>query len=149
MRHWLAVGFLVAAIVQGAESGHADEIGVVKSVVGEVSVLRSDVRTPAVIGQSLQLNDRLQTMADSAVGVALNDGTTLALSGETDVVLAGFAFSPATDLFDLVIRLFTGRLIYNSGKIGLASPERVRIETPRLVVGTRGTRFAVIVPPPS
>ena len=121
----------------------------VKSVEGEVMIRRAEGPVAAIIGQSVFLDDKLQTAAGSSVGIMLNDGTALAIGGASDVVLETFVFNPSDDLLDLVIRVLAGRLIYSSGKIGLARPERVRIETPRLVVGTRGTRFAVIVPPAS
>ncbi|WP_285672629.1 FecR domain-containing protein [Paralimibaculum aggregatum] len=118
-----------------------------KSVEGDVVIRRGGGAVAAIIGQSVFLYDELQTSAGGSVGIMLDDGTALAIGGASDVVLETFVFSPSDDLLDLVIRVLTGRLIYSSGKIGMARPEQVRIETPRLVVGTRGTRFAVIVPP--
>ncbi|MEM6547766.1 MAG: FecR domain-containing protein [Pseudomonadota bacterium] len=122
------------------------EIGTIKSLKGNVMIVRSDTRVDVSIGDPLFLNDRVLTEAQSSFGATLDDGTTLAIGEKADVGVESFVFEPGAGLFDLIVRVFAGQLIYGSGRIGAARPDRVKVETPQLSVGTRGTRFAVIVP---
>lgn len=124
----------------------AEEVGVVKAVSGEVRIERGTSTIEPTVGAPLMLEDRVITAARSAFGATLHDGTTLSLGGRTSVEVARFAFAPGEGLFDLLIRVLTGQMIYRAGRIGEARPERVEIETPRLSIATRGTRFAVVVP---
>ncbi|MEL6265080.1 MAG: FecR domain-containing protein [Pseudomonadota bacterium] len=124
----------------------AQEIGVLKTVEGDVVIRREEAELRAIVGRSLLLNDRIVTPVGGSVGAILNDGTVLSVSGMSDVQVSNFVFRPGEGLFALVVRLLSGRLVYDSGKIGAARPDRVRVETPQLVIGSRGTRFAVIVP---
>lgn len=139
--------FASLCILAAVDRPLADSIGVVKKVEGTVLVDRGgDTFSPAV-GDEMFLDDNIRTMQESALGIILSDGTTVALGEGSECALVAFAFEPSRGLFDLMVRLFSGRLVYGSGRIGEARPDRVRIETPQLTVGTRGTRFAVIAPP--
>lgn len=120
--------------------------GVLKSVSGDVQVFRGGASQPGEAGMDLMVGDILQTGDGSALGATLADGTTLSLGSRGRFQLAAFQFAPSRSVFDIFIDLMAGRLIYGSGKIGEEAPERVRIETPHTVVGTRGTRFAVVTP---
>ncbi|MEM6974552.1 MAG: FecR domain-containing protein [Pseudomonadota bacterium] len=144
----LIAGTLLASIFLALSPNRApaQEIGVVKTVEGAVIILRAEAELPALVGRSLQIDDRIIAPADGSVGAILADGTTLAVSGPSDVVVSSYVFDPGQGLFELIIRMLSGRLVYGSGKIGEARPDKVRIETPQLVIGSRGTRFAVVVP---
>ena len=138
-------GMLIVFVAQGAM---ADEIGVVKDVQGDASVARAQETLAVVIGLDLHEGDVLETGKDAAVGAILSDGTVISVGENTRLALDRYQFDPGESLFELVIRVLTGRFVYSSGRIGEQAPDKVRIETPQLTVGTRGTKFAVIAPQP-
>ncbi|MEM1343993.1 MAG: FecR domain-containing protein [Pseudomonadota bacterium] len=124
----------------------AQSIGVVKSVQGSALIGRGSETLEARVGTDLLEGDTLQTLAGASLGATLADGTTISLGERSRATVRNFAFSPRRDLFDLLIRVLSGRFLYTSGRIGETRPDRVTIETPQLTVATRGTRFALILP---
>jgi hypothetical protein len=127
----------------------ADEIGVVKDLRGEVTIKRGANVVAAEVGSGLFLGDLVETGEGSAMGAILSDGTVISLGENASLALERYRFEPGESVFDLIIRVLSGRFVYSSGRIGEQAPDKVRIETPRLTVGTQGTRFAVIVPQPA
>lgn len=138
-----AAGMLLAAALAAAAS--AAEIGVVKSVSGRAMVSRDGVEAPLALGDAVFTGDVVATGSDGALGVSLADGASIALGADSSAELASFVFEPGQGLYDMLVRALSGRMILRSGLIGQEDPERVRVETPRVVVGVKGTRFAVVV----
>ena len=136
---------IALAVALAAGAAAAQEIGVVKHVDGEVSVLRDGASRPLRAGDSLEVADRIVTGPTGSCGATLADGTTVALGADSEVDLSRFVFEPQAGLFELVLRVLRGRVIARTGLIGEEAPEKVRIETPRLTIGVRGTRFAVVL----
>lgn len=122
-------------------------IGMVKTAMGEVFILRDGRRMAALPGQQLVQGDLLSTGATGAMGVILRDDTTLSLGPSTETGLEQFAFEPAEQKLGMVLRVTKGLISYFSGKISKLAPGSVRIETPVATLGIRGTRLiARIVP---
>ncbi|MGF1551211.1 MAG: FecR domain-containing protein [Paracoccaceae bacterium] len=142
---WLVALSLVIAVP--APRAGAQEVGVVKTIEGKVRIERGEATIMPDVGTPLLRDDRVVTELRSAFGATLHDGTTLSLGGRSSIEIARFVFEPDEGIFALLVRVLTGQMIYRAGRIGAARPDRVEIETPRLSVGTRGTRFAVVVPP--
>jgi hypothetical protein len=133
------------ALLATCTASLAQEIGVVKHVSGVVELSRDGAVSMPRVGDALMRQDTVRTGDDGAFGATLDDGTAIGIGRESAIEFAAFTFEPAESLFDLVIRALSGRVIVETGLIGEEAPERVRVETPRLVVGVRGTRFAVVV----
>lgn len=124
----------------------AQEIGVVKRAEPPAFVERGGVSAPAAPGDALLAGDVLRTGAGGSIGVVLNDGAAVALGADSALELARFVFEPGEGVFDMVLRVLTGRAVIRSGLIGEQAPERIRVETPEMTIGVRGTRFAVVAP---
>ena len=122
--------------------------GVVRTLSGEVSVLRSGGTLPASPGMKILAGDRLVTGADGALGVLLRDNSALSLGHDSEVEISRFLFSPAEGELGLSARIFRGTVAYLSGLIARLSPESVKFETPEASIGIRGTHFAAQVAPP-
>lgn len=121
-------------------------IGVVKTVEGEVALLRSGTRFAAELGTDVQLHDRLRTGTDGAVGVTLNDGTLISLGSNSLFEFSEFEYAPQRGAFGFLGSVLGGTMLYSSGKVGKLAPERTRVRTPISVIAVRGTRFAVRLP---
>ena len=131
-----------------AAAAEADAIGVVKSATGNVFIERGAAVLPVAVGDAVELRDTITTGDDGACGVILDDGTRLSISADSSFAVAAYDFEPSRGLFNLVVDALFGRIVYGSGRIAEADPDKVRIETPQLTVGIRGTEFAVVLPRP-
>lgn len=121
--------------------------GSVKSVAGEVVVIRGTETIPCREGMHLLESDVLRTGADGQAGIILSDGTRVSIGPKTELGIEKFLFDPAAGQFSLIMRLARGVLAYVSGRIAQFSPQSVKVETPVGTIGLRGTEFAVTLDP--
>lgn len=136
---------LASATISAAQDNRP--VGLVKTVSGEVSILRDGRRMAVLPGQQLVLGDVLSTGARGAVGVILRDDTVMSLGPSTETGLEQFAFEPAEQKLGMVLRVTKGLISYVSGRISKLAPGSVRIETPVATLGVRGTRFVARIVP--
>lgn len=140
------VAFGILSAVPGATRADGPLIGVVKTLEGQVALLRGGGATAAQVGADILLKDRLRTGPDGAVGVTLNDGTLISLGPNSLFEFSEFEYAPRRGAFGFVGSALGGTMLYSSGKIGKLAPERTRVRTPVSVIAVRGTRFAVRLP---
>ena len=141
----LAVLFLSLATAQVAMA--SETIGYVKSVSGNVSVVRLGNEHGIAVGTPLYEDDTLKTGKDSSFGVTMKDGTTLSAGPETEILLDKYSYAPKAQQLGFVARVSQGTIDFVSGMLGKLAPESVAIETPTGVIGMRGTHFVVRVAP--
>ena len=120
-----------------------DRLGTFKAVQGEVTVVRADVRSAAVVGNGFSSADRLVTGAKSATALTLQDGTMLSIGPDSTLDLEQFAYDPTTQTGNMAVRLLRGSLRMITGLIAKLKPEEVTVRTPTAVIGVRGTDFIV------
>ena len=135
-----AVLMFLSAIACSAAS---PPIGSVKSVRGNVMLVREGTSVTLTEGIHLIAGDSIRTQASGTAGVILLDGTRLAVGENTEMKLSGFSFEPSKNEYSLTLQVLKGILAYVSGKIAKISPGSVEIRTPVGVVGTRGTALAM------
>ncbi len=134
------------AILVPAVTGLAQtNIGIIKTLEGDVAVLRGENTLTAQTGKPLFISDTLVTRENSSAGIIFTDGTTFTIGSNTEFTISAYMYEPAADQFDFSLYLKKGAAIYNSGRIGRLAPEKVNLSTPRAVVGIRGTRFIINV----
>ena len=131
-----------AASAPSAISGDARQ-GTFKTVQGDVTVVRGNVRSAAVVGGPLMTVDRVITGAKSTAAVTLKDGTVLSVGPDSSVDLSAFEFDPTTQGGNLLITLARGTLRVVTGIIAKVQPDQVKVTTPTTVIGVRGTDFIV------
>ena len=131
-----------ASAPQAAITGDARQ-GTFKTVNGEVTVVRGNVRSAAVVGGALMAADRVLTGVKSAAALTLKDGTVLAMGPESSVDISSFQFDPTTQDGNLLVNLARGSLRVVTGLIAKVKPEQVKVTTPTTVIGVRGTDFIV------
>ncbi|MFD1711774.1 FecR domain-containing protein [Ottowia sp. GY511] len=117
--------------------------GTFKTVQGEVTVVRGNVRSAALVGGALMASDRVLTGSKSSAALTLKDGTVLAVGPESSVDLSTFDFDPTTQDGNLMVSLARGSLRMVTGLIAKIKPEHVKVTTPTTVIGVRGTDFIV------
>jgi hypothetical protein len=120
--------------------------GILKTVQGDVVLVHGDTRRPARAGDSINATDRIVTSGNSATAVTLRDGTALVVGPNSSVGLTRFEYEPSTQKGNLLVDVLQGSIRMVSGLIGKLNPEQVKVKTPTVVVGVRGTDFIVDVP---
>lgn len=134
----LAVGaLLVAAQV------HAADIGRIKVARGPVTVERAGVAMPGTVGMRVQTADTIRTGDEASVGITMDDDSLLSAGPNTVLVLDRYEFDPTTNRGRFDAALNKGTLAVISGRIAKQSPDAMTVRTPSVILGVRGTSFAV------
>jgi hypothetical protein len=138
--------FALVAVPAGARQAPA--AGQVKVLSGPAIVIRAGQQVPAAVGLSVFQGDIVRTGAAARLGLTLKDGTRVSLGANTELCIDAFAYEPADGRLGIVLKLARGVLAYISGRIAQLAPGSVTIETPRSVIGVRGTHLLVGVDEP-
>lgn len=138
---------LCAAAVLMSASVFAQDAGQVKSAKGAVHLERSGQRVAVQVGTPVREGDALVTGADGAAGVTFTDNSLLSVGPSSRLVLDKYAFNSTTNAGRMEASLSKGTLAGISGKMVKQSPDAVRVRTPTVVMGVRGTEFAIRVDP--
>jgi hypothetical protein len=121
------------------------DIGQIKNVSGDVSLIQKNSPRPAKAGDIVQESDVLVTGANGTVGLTLIDNSRLSAGPNTRIELKQFRFNPTTQQGESITDLQRGTLAVVSGQIAKRSPDAMKVKTPTTILGVRGTTFAVKV----
>ncbi|THD52239.1 FecR family protein [Phenylobacterium sp.] len=140
----VAAGLLIA----GALSTQAlcADIGRVKTVVGQASIVRGTSTTPATPGATLSVKDVLTTGPDGRIGITFIDNSRFAVGPNAHVSLAQFEFDDTTHKGSSLTQVDRGSLAIVSGQIAKENKDAMKVKTPTSLLAARGTRFVVDVP---
>nr|WP_319493458.1 FecR domain-containing protein [uncultured Desulfobacter sp.] len=116
-----------------------------KKVSGDVSIKRGETIVATAEGDPIFKSDVLITKAGGSAGIIFEDGTTIAVDQNTECNVRDYIFEPENNVYAFDLYLKKGQAIYNSGRIGKLAPDKVSLETPNAIVGTRGTHFIIQV----
>ncbi|MBT3175478.1 MAG: FecR domain-containing protein [Desulfobacula sp.] len=136
---------IVAILVFFTNAWAQQQVGLLKSVSGDVKIKRGESFVEANQGLQIMNTDTLITSYNGYAGIIFDDGTTITIGPETEFIINDYKFEPGIEAYAFSMYLKKGAAIYNSGKIGKLSPESVNLSTPRGSVGIRGTRFIIKV----
>lgn len=137
---WASLMLLLAGAAC-AEEG----IGMVKTLKGEVSVVRGRAALSATAGMRLMAEDKVITGENSAVGIAMRDATLLSLGARSATQLNEFRYDPVSRDGNMLVSMLKGSMRFVTGLLGKQNPAAVGIRTPTATIGIRGTDFIVAV----
>ncbi len=141
MAFWVGVAMFLSVSL-----AYADEAaGMVKSVKGEVSIVRNGASFQAAPGLKLMAADKIISGPDSAIGLTLQDGTLLSFGAKSVSQLNAFHYDPVKQEGNMLISLLKGSMRFVTGLLGKANPDSVAIRLPTATIGMRGTDFIVSV----
>jgi hypothetical protein len=143
-------GFACAASLAAALSiawpADAADIGRIKVAKGKVTIERDGNVIPAIVGNRVQTSDKIITGAESSVGITMDDDSVLSAGPNSVLALERYAFDPTTNQGRFDAALNKGTLSVISGRIAKQSPDAMTVRTPAILLGVRGTTFAVSAP---
>jgi hypothetical protein len=140
----VAAGLLIAAAL--STQALSADIGRIKTVVGQASVVRGAATIPATPGQTLSVKDVLTTGPDGRIGVTFVDNSRFAVGPNARVALAEFEFDDTTHKGASLTEVDRGSLAVVSGQIAKENKDGMKVKTPTSLLAARGTRFVVEVP---
>ena len=120
--------------------------GTLKAIQGDVTLVKGSNRLTAATGDGVVQSDKIVTGPNSAASLVLRDGTALVIGPNSQVSLARFEYESTTQKGSLLVDVLQGTIRMISGLIAKIDPEQVKVKTPTVVVGVRGTDFIVEVP---
>lgn len=123
----------------------AAEIGRIKSVVGEASIVRGKAATPASPGYQLMVSDVIATGRDGRIGITFIDNSRFAVGPNSRVALSQFEFDDTTHKGESLTTVDRGALAIVSGQIAKENKDAMKVRTPTSLLAARGTRFVVEV----
>jgi len=137
----VAIALFVTLLGQAAWA----QIGQIKNVAGQVSLVRNNVQQPAKTGDLLEQADVLTTGPNGSVGITFIDNTRFSAGPNSRIELKQFRFNPTTQEGDFVTDVQQGTLAIISGQIAKRSPDAMKVRTPTTILGVRGTKLAIKV----
>ncbi len=135
----------VAAVAAGVSPAGMASAGMVKRLVGAVTVVRGGQSMPASVGMQVLAGDELRTARGASLGVTFADNSVVSLGPNSRYSVERFRFNSTTHQGEFVSRLGRGSLAMVSGKLAKQSPDAVTVRTPSTMLGVRGTHFVVDV----
>jgi len=143
----LMLACLSMATLSISGAAQAADIGRIKTVTGNVTVVRGGAGTPAAVGQVLQVSDVIKTGADGRAGVTFADNSRFAVGPNASVALSQFEFDDTTHVGKSLTTVDRGTLAIVSGQIAHENKDAMKVRTPTSLLAARGTRFVVEVTP--
>ncbi|MBF0456449.1 MAG: FecR domain-containing protein [Nitrospirae bacterium] len=138
--------FCFIIISSSALSAAEDEIiGEVKRIKGTAAITHDGSTSGAVIGSKIYRRAVLTTSKKSSLSFTLQDGTVFSMGSDSVLSVESFVFVPIDKKLSLLAKVSKGSASYTSGSIGRLAPDKVKIETPDMSIGIRGTYFLVRV----
>lgn len=148
MRQGCAI-VLALVVLAAAAVAAADEVGRIKVARGSVTIQRAGADLAATVGLPLREGDVIVTGHDGSAGVTFNDDSLLSVGPDTVLAIDEFVFDSTTHAGRFESSLRQGTLSAVSGKLAKQSPDAMKIRTPSMILGVRGTEFAVRALPPA
>jgi hypothetical protein len=141
----MCLGVALGAIAPAAPA-FADDVGQIKVAKGAVHLERGGQKIPAAAGAKVRQADVIVTGPDGSVGIVFLDASLLSAGPNSALAIDRFGFDSTTNQGAFDTSLKKGTLAVVSGKIAKQSPDAMRVKTPTVILGARGTEFLVRAP---
>jgi hypothetical protein len=141
----LVASLLALCTVLPLHSAWAEAIGQIKTLAGDVTIVRHGTSTAAEAGSLLEKADTLVTGAGGRVGITFIDNSRFSMGPNSRIALEQFTFNPTTQEGEFRTKLERGTLAVRSGHIAHTSPDAMTVQTRTSILGVRGTHFLVKV----
>lgn len=122
-------------------------------IAGKALVLNGSVQATNETGKTralkpggkLRVGDTIETGSDAFVMMLFRDGSKIALQPESDLTIKGFRFDPSDPKKSRMhLKLSAGAGRFKTGSIGKIHPAGMKVFTPVVMTGVRGTGFDLV-----
>lgn len=136
---------MLALLISSWTSAQAAEVGFVKKLTGNVTMISPD-GTTRMLHQEDKLieGDALSSEQGAEALIKFVDGSVLILRQNSNLSITEFQFNQKPE-DSVVTRLVKGSLRYVTGLLGKLQPNNVHFSSPNSTIGIRGTDFELSV----
>jgi hypothetical protein len=128
-----------AIALPGAARASTNDVGSVDDIVNYAwSTLAPEPREEIEFEDAVQMNELIETDAESAVVVHFADGSKLTIGENAKVVIDRYVYDPDGSASEHLVTLSKGAFRFLSGSI---PKEKVTLKTPTVTIGIRGTEL--------
>jgi hypothetical protein len=142
---WAMMASMLMVLTITHTPAAGEDIGQIKTLTGEVYIVRQQVKRLAQAGDRLEPTDAIITGPDSSVGITFIDNSRFSAGPRSHIELEQFQFDPTTYEGASSTKLQHGTLAIISGHIAKRSPDAMKVRTPTTILGVRGTRMLLKV----
>ena len=140
-----SLGVLLLVLSVTAARADGPQIAQVKTVSGDVVIVRGAARLAATRGDPLFEKDTIETGADGSIGITFIDNTVMSAGPNSEVGLEEYRFDSSNFRGAMLTDIHEGTLSMISGDIARSAPGAMKVKTPKAILGVRGTRFVIQV----
>jgi hypothetical protein len=142
---WAMMASMLMVLTITHTPAAGEDIGQIKTLTGEVYIVRQQVKRLAQAGDRLEPTDAIITGPDSSVGITFIDNSRFSAGPRSHIELEQFQFDPTTYDGTSSTKMQHGTLAIISGHIAKRSPDAMKVRTPTTILGVRGTRVLLKV----
>lgn len=130
-------------IAQAPPAGDGTAIGRVDTVVGRVTVVRTDgSQVSAEQGTPVFQGDTIKTALDGKLGIVFVDETRFSIGENGHMVIDSMIYDPGAQTGNSAFKVVEGVFSFISGQIAKTDADAMIIDTPVATIGIRGTHGA-------
>lgn len=138
---------LFACTLMFASTGHAQSVGVVKTLLGSVQLIRAGEFVKVGLGDEVFIADELKTESNSSVGILFNDNTRIGAGPNTDFSIDSYHFDSKSQQGQADLSIENGTLALVGGKLAAKNLEAVKVHTPTSTLTATCSTLSVKVDP--
>jgi hypothetical protein len=142
---WSMMACILMVFTMTYTPAAGEDIGQIKTLTGEVHIVRQNVKRPAQAGDRLEPADAVITGPNSSVGITFIDNSRFSAGPRSHVELEQFQFNSTTYDGTFSTKMQQGTLAIISGHIAERSPDAMKVRTPTTILGVRGTKVLLKV----
>lgn len=111
-------------------TAQAQGVGVVKTLLGDVQVIRAGELIKVGLGDHVYIADMLKTEKNSSVGILFEDDTRIGAGPNTTLSIDNYQFDSKSQLGQADLSVENGTLALIGGKLAAKNPDAVKVHTP-------------------
>ena len=142
---WSMMACMLGVFAVTFSPAAGEDIGQIKTLTGEVYIIRQQVKRLAQSGDRVEAADAIITGHDSSVGITFIDNSRFSAGPRSHIELEQFQFDPTTYDGAFSTKMQHGTLAIISGHIAERSPDAMKVRTPTTILGVRGTKVLLKV----
>lgn len=130
-----------------ASTLQAQTVGVVKTLLGDVQVIRAGELVKIGLGDVVHSADKLQTETNSSIGILFNDDTRIGAGPNTRFSIDNYQYDSQSQLGQANLSIENGTLALIGGKLTVKNPDAVKVHTPTSMLTVSCSTLSIKVDP--
>jgi|TARA_R110000787_G_scaffold13751_5_gene42844 hypothetical protein len=130
-----------------SSTGYAQSVGVVKTLLGDVQLIRAGEFIKVGLGDEVFIDDALHTDNNSSVGILFNDNTRIGAGPNTRFSIDSYHFDNQSQQGQADLSIVNGTLALVGGQLTAKRLDAVKVHTPTTTLTASCSTLSVKVDP--